>query len=174
MTRESIELESLFRQHGSYDKARCFCALIIQELEDRDNFLMPEEAASFGAYYGNLDRKSDTMRNHYTHRYAQRIQHLVGEVAEGVRVLDAGCGFGSESILCGMLGAEVTGVDLIEPWLNAGKKRLQFYEAVIGKPIPTELHAQSVFDVKGEFDEVKLMSYGQWNQFPISIRLRTS
>jgi SAM-dependent methyltransferase len=122
---------------------------------------MPEEAESFGAYYGNLDRKSDAMRNHFAHRYAQRVQHLVSEVADGVRVLDAGCGLGSESILCGMLGAKVTGVDLIEPWLNAGKKRLQFYEAVIGRPIPTELCAQSVFDIKGKFDVI-------WSQESIS------
>ena len=65
MTRELIELKRLFKLHGSYDKARYFCTLIIQELEERDNFLMPEEAASFGAYYGNIDRKSDAMRNHF-------------------------------------------------------------------------------------------------------------
>ena len=154
MTRELIELDRLFKLHGSYDKARYFCTLIIQELEDRDNFLMPEEAASFGAYYGNLDRKSDAMRNHFAHRYAQRIQHLVTNVTEGTKALDAGCGLGSESILAGILGAHVIGVDLIEPWLNAARKRLQLYEDVLGRNVSTDFRAQSVFDIRDTFDVI--------------------
>ena len=157
MHKESIELEPLFTLSSPYEKARYFCTLVIQELGIHHSFLTPEEAASFAKYYGNLDTKGDNRRNHFIHRHAQRVQHLVSVATEGKKVLDAGCGLGSESILCGILGAQVTGVDLMEPWLNTAKKRVQFYEGLLGRKISTELHAQSVLDIHGSFDVIWAM-----------------
>jgi len=81
----------------------------------------------------------------------------VDAVTEGAEILDAGCGLGSESILCGILGAEVTGVDLIELWLNTAKSRLQFYEGLLGRMLPVDLRAKSAFDVEGSFDIIWAM-----------------
>lgn len=157
MSEGLIELEPLFKLNTAYKKSRYFCEVIIKELEICHSFLSPQEATglfTFSTYYGDLGNKGKELRNHWSHRHAQRVQHLVGVVSDDVKILDAGCGFGSESILCGILGAEVTGVDLIEPWLNTAKKRLKFYEGVLGKSISTEFHAQSVFDTQGSFDVI--------------------
>jgi 2-polyprenyl-3-methyl-5-hydroxy-6-metoxy-1,4-benzoquinol methylase len=43
-------------------------------------------------------------------------------------ILDCGCGFGSESIAFGLLGAKVIGVDLCTEWLNAASKRLEYIQ----------------------------------------------
>jgi methylase of polypeptide subunit release factors len=46
------------------------------------------------------------------YRYAYRVEPLFRLVREDTKVLDAGCGWGTDSILCGLLGAEVVGIDL--------------------------------------------------------------
>ena len=152
MPDQRLALEDLFQPTEPFEKARHFCTCVVEEMANRSTFLSEDEAEMFASYYGYLHLKNDILRNHFCFRHAQRVQPLVAATFEGARVLDAGCGFGSESILCGILGAQVTGVDLIEPRLNTGKKRLQYYEQIMARKIDTQLYAQSVFDVEGTFD----------------------
>jgi len=154
MSIESVELEPLFTLNSPFEKARYFYRLVFREMDLCTSFLTAEEGTKLASYYGNLPNKSEVLRNYFNHRHAQRVQHLIRVASNGARVLDAGCGFGSESILCGILGARVLGVDLIEPWLNTAKKRLKFYEKVLSKSISTEFSAQSVFDVQDYFDVI--------------------
>ena len=47
---------------------------------------------------------------------------------EPVQVLDAGCGFGTYSLLYACMGAEVTAVDLREDRLHVARRRLELFE----------------------------------------------
>jgi len=151
---ESMELEPLFTLDRPYEKAGYFYKLVFREMSLCNSFLTDEEATKFTSYYGDLHRKNDILRNHFSLRHAQRVEHLVNVASEGKKILDAGCGFGSESILCGILGAQIMGVDLMELWLNTAKKRLRFYEGLLGRKISTEFRVQSVFDIKDSYDVI--------------------
>ena len=52
-----------------------------------------------------------------------------------VRVLDAGSGFGTYSMLYAAVGAEVTGVDLRPDRLSAAERRLDFYHGNTGREL---------------------------------------
>lgn len=84
-----MEIEPLFRLRSPYEKASYFYSLVIKrELQIRHSFLSQEEATSFATYYGYKD---NDQANHFVHRHAQRVQHLVGAVTEGAKTPDAGC-----------------------------------------------------------------------------------
>lgn len=61
---------------------------------------------------------------HALRRYAHLAQyHAVAcHAKEGMRVLDAGCGEGVLSVMMALQGAEVTGIDLSAPNINAAKE----------------------------------------------------
>ena len=50
--------------------------------------------------------------------------HLV-DPRPGVRVLELGCGSGAQLVNCGLLGAEVHGVDLEESWVALANAKLR-------------------------------------------------
>ena len=74
-------------------------------------------------YYHKIHRRPG-LRRFYEHNWADRLQTAVSAVARpGMRVLDAGCGVGTESLLFAGLGAEVTAVDLHPPRVAAARRR---------------------------------------------------
>lgn len=62
----------------------------------------------------------------------------------GPLILELGCGSGSTSILLGLLGARVVGIDLDADLINACRKRQSFYEESFGK-LDIRFHATDVF-----------------------------
>ncbi len=137
-----------------YQKASCFWDMLKYELEICHQFLDAEESRYFRTYYGSILNAEPQRLSYYQDRYAQGVQHLVGSLAPGIKVLDAGCGTGSESILSGILGAIVTGVDLSRERLAVAEKRLIFYQEQIGKPISVAFYAQSLFDLPDDLFHV--------------------
>src|SRR5579859_7234357 len=76
-----------------------------------------------------------------------RRRFLLGDVAEGDRVLDLGCGDGAFTALIAETGAEVTGVEVATAALaraRAGHPELDFRLAPIDGPLPL---ADNEFDV---------------------------
>jgi 2-polyprenyl-3-methyl-5-hydroxy-6-metoxy-1,4-benzoquinol methylase len=65
--------------------------------------------------------------------FAQRLKNLVRCIKEHrngtPRVLDCGCGLGSESIACAIIGAKVVGIDLDKERIDVAKKRLSYYRS---------------------------------------------
>jgi SAM-dependent methyltransferase len=80
-----------------------------------------------------------------------------------IRVLDSGCGLGSESILFGMFGANVVGIDMRKERIAIAKKRLAYYEDRLGKPLQVSFQLQNIltFHDDDKFDIV-------WNSQSIS------
>lgn len=77
------------------------------------------------------------------------------------RILELGSGSGNFSILCALLGADVTGVDLDPVMVSASNKRKLAYEEAFG-PLRLEFVRADAFqfldDCPGEFDGVHFMS----------------
>ena len=148
------QIEVLTQLFSAYQKASYFLSLVKQALELCDNFLQPKESKDFRHYYHYLNNISEHRLSYWQNSYAQRVQCLLESITIGTRVLDAGCGLGTETILAGILGADVIGVDLSQERLSVACKRLKFYQQQIDKPINVNLYAQSVFDVTDDFDVI--------------------
>jgi 2-polyprenyl-3-methyl-5-hydroxy-6-metoxy-1,4-benzoquinol methylase len=87
----------------------------------------PEEprVQTFLRYYHKI-RSRPALRPFYEHNWADRLQTVVAAIDRpGMRVLDAGCGVGTESLLFAGLGAEVTAVDLHPPRIAAARLRAE-------------------------------------------------
>lgn len=89
-------------------------------------YLSRDEAALLLRYYGNTLRKNPARQSHY---FAQRIKNVVKLLLYGKqpRILDCGCGFGTESLIFALLGGKVLGVDLNSERLGVAKKRIDYY-----------------------------------------------
>jgi 2-polyprenyl-3-methyl-5-hydroxy-6-metoxy-1,4-benzoquinol methylase len=70
----------------------------------------------------------------HSHYFAQRIKNVVKLLlcsamhARRMRILDCGCGFGTESLIFALLGGKVLGVDLNVERLDIAKKRINYYK----------------------------------------------
>ena len=123
-----------------------FFDLLKQEIEICKSLYNEKEANILKNYGYNKNIGKDYPR----YRYSQRIKHLVEFVNIKMHVLDAGCGIGNEAILCGLLGAQVTGVDLNEDRLALAKNRVKYYNNKFNTNLDVNLSAESVLK---EFDQ---------------------
>jgi SAM-dependent methyltransferase len=110
---------------------RLFSELMREELVHRlDSGL---DADSLRSYYQNLFGDDGRVIPLGARGYAQRLipalDHLRA-TAHGSSVLDAGCGYGSESLLFAMLGKSVVGVELVPVRLELARSRVAFFRSV--------------------------------------------
>ena len=71
------------------------------------------------------------------------------------RVMDAGSGFGTYSMLYAAVGADVVGADLRPDRLDAAQKRLEFHREATGESLPVRYErADLTRDWEGSFDLV--------------------
>lgn len=111
--------------------------------EHSRKYLSPAQYKVLKSYYRKYNEKN---AEYYGHHYAQRLRHVVKLILDlpSPMVLDAGCGVGSETILFGLLGADVTGVDLSKERLNVAKARIPFYEDRYGIKLHTRFHLKNI------------------------------
>ncbi len=90
--------------------------------------------------------------------YASRLAPLVVEIRKrrNPRFLDTGSGCGSESILAALLGANVTGIDLVPLRTEYAVSRIAFFQQLAESPLPlrfltanaiTHLQESSGYDI---------------------------
>ncbi len=63
-----------------------------------------------------------------------------------------GCGYGSETILCSVLGAKVLGIDISEDRIEIAKKRVKFFSNKLNNAIDVKFSLRNVFEHYGEYD----------------------
>jgi SAM-dependent methyltransferase len=112
------------------------------EVDDEDmlSYLGDGLADDFRVYYYAHTRLLRSPR-YLLYLHAEKVETLVQEVLkrskEGnpVRVLDMGCGMGSESIALGLMGAEVHGVDIDGRCVQIAQRRSCWYESRLGRKL---------------------------------------
>lgn len=105
-----------------------FCELFSAELDYRSTHGLPVQ--DLRRYYRNLflaDGRPDPLG---VYGYGCRLAPVLLSLREkpAARLLDAGCGYGTESLLLALLGADVTGVDLVPERVELAQSRPSFYE----------------------------------------------
>lgn len=118
---------------------------VTEELPACASFLPESERAPFAAENRHLPAPGDAERIEVWVRARRRgaAGWAAGWIAERVwalscrgmtpRVLDAGCGFGSDALLFAAMGAEVVGVDLDGLRLGAAERRARYHASVSGR-----------------------------------------
>jgi len=88
---------------------------------------------SIQSYLSNLIDKDLNLIQAGVIGYAQRLAPIIIEIRkspENIKILDAGCGYGTESILFSLLEKKVTGVELVKGRANLAKSRIDFYNSL--------------------------------------------
>lgn len=102
--------------------------------EERRLLLLP-------AMYGKLvdERTRPFFLYHFGPLVVKAVNTFLGD-AENPLIVDLGCGSGTMSILFGLLGAQVIGIDIDSTLINASRKRQTFYETQFG-PLRIQFYA---------------------------------
>jgi SAM-dependent methyltransferase len=121
--------------------------------------LSDSERASVIAYYCDAGLMRPWRRPFFRHHYVTPLLRAVRElfaVTPRPRILDLGCGTGTQSLIFALLGAEVVGVDLDDVALAVFRKRIALYEQHCQRSLPIHIHSGDVFridfDTLGPFD----------------------
>ncbi len=115
-----------------------FYNLLRQEVNGGNPDLEPAELRLLQGHYPRM-RNSGTYpvslaREIYIGRRVHPVRFLLDQPEPGL-VVDAGCGFGSESFLLASLGARVLGVDLSADQIEVARKRIPFFEKAFGREL---------------------------------------
>ena len=110
-----------------YKKVLNFYKLVRNEIIMSKDLYGYEKSKILKIYYKNLLR-SPKFYFYVVENYIQRVFPLIKNLKKGDRVLDMGCGLGTESLLVSFLGGDVEGVDLREGRLEIAKKRKNYYK----------------------------------------------
>ncbi len=78
--------------------------------------------------------------------------HLIQNIKKNIRILDVGCGYGSEAILCSAIGGKVLGIDLSEDRIAIAKKRVKYFENKLERDLDIKFSLGNLFNHYGEYD----------------------
>ncbi len=128
-----------------FARTKAFSSLLWQEIEFRRNNSLDSAYLEL-KYENNLFKPGGEINLLTVAAYASRLITLLQEIEsrENARLLDAGCGCGSESIMAAMAGAEVTGIDLVPLRCEYAQSRLPFFREKSGRPLAVDFQAQNV------------------------------
>jgi 2-polyprenyl-3-methyl-5-hydroxy-6-metoxy-1,4-benzoquinol methylase len=112
-----------------------FCARLRDERRDREEKGAP--GADVSRYLGPLFTARGDLSPLGIAGYAARLRPILEVILDsppGLRILDAGSGYGTESFLFASLGAEVTSVELIRERSEIARSRTAFFSPPAGGP----------------------------------------
>lgn len=144
-------LEQDKRVSQAYQKALYFFNLIWEDIQNSDKLYGKEDAIALKRYYSYI-KKETAYFNYIQHRYAERVKYLIINVKKNIKILDAGCGTGSEAILSGILGGNVFGVDFDKKRLNIANKRVKNFENKLKMKINVKFYSQNILKHSDNYD----------------------
>lgn len=80
--------------------------------------------------------------------YLQRLLPALracSSLPDGARILDAGCGYGTESLIFSLMGKNVTGIDLVSERVELARSRRDFYQSLCAFPLEVDFRSANIF-----------------------------
>ena len=112
--------------------------------------LSDDERRLFEGYYRAAGLLKGWRRPFFRHHYALPLLLAVVEffkTAKRPRILDLGCGTGTQSLLFALLGADVVAVDMDESALDVFRKRKALYEYRSGRSLRISILSGNIFEL---------------------------
>lgn len=142
-----------------YSLVERFCYDLCEELEYHKisrRYLTFEEYKVLREYYREWNLETF---KYFVYSQTRLLRHIVKYIMsqpQHPRILDAGCGLGSQAIFFGILGADVTGVDLNRERLDIANKRVKYYQEKYGEPLHVKFHLKNILNFReyNKFDVV--------------------
>jgi 2-polyprenyl-3-methyl-5-hydroxy-6-metoxy-1,4-benzoquinol methylase len=100
--------------------------------------------ANYPQYYSAPDTASYLWRT-----YDRRLSEVIALVRPGLRVLEIGCGIGSDLHWLALRGARVAGIDVKSEWTEAAKELTKHVRATLG-PVSVEIRRVNLLDMPNE------------------------
>lgn len=110
--------------------------------------LAPEHQATLDAYYRSYKQHFGPYLRHWYARQTQELSALIA-ATPGLRVLEIGCGCGTEALWAALHGARVTGIDISPHLLAAAQARLAWLEAQRGAALDCTILDRSILRPEG-------------------------
>jgi len=145
--------------HNSYSLVVRFCYDLCEELEYHKisrKYLTFEEYKVLKEYYRAWNLETVKYFAHSEARLLNYVIKYIMSYPRPPRILDAGCGLGSQAIFFSILGADVMGVDLNKERLDIANKRVKYYQEKYGKTLHVKFHLKNIlkFRERNKFDIV--------------------
>lgn len=136
---------------NSYIRALTFWNLVSIEVKLSHKLYGKKDSEALKEYYKNIYNEKQ-YNKYISHYYAMRLTYLVKNIKDNIKILDAGCGTGTETLLCGFLGGNVLGIDISKKRINVAQKRKNYFIEEFKKEMAVEFKLKNTFEVQGKFD----------------------
>ncbi len=137
---------------------RTFFTLVRTEVTDGNSYLSKEEQVRLQTHYPFMMDSNryppELLSTIYVCRRLHPVQTLLSS-AEQV-VLDAGCGYGSDSLLFAATGARVMAVDLSADQIDIAQKRKRYYEDTLERRLDITFEVSDLNEYTPEKMDVSL------------------
>jgi len=140
-----------------------FCKLLVGEKAWREKNGLDSGYIDL-KYRKSLFNEAGGLNNACVYGYADRLKPLVDIIKEcggGLKILDAGCGCGSESLMMGLMNNAVVGIDLIPLRAAYASSRIDYFNSCVGNDkIDVHFFAKNILEylpVENTFDIIWLM-----------------
>jgi SAM-dependent methyltransferase len=113
-----------------------FCQYFEKELRLRQPY--QQDLMALYSYYSKFFNGEKKLIPISALGYSRRLIPAIREIKtmpEKGCILDAGCGYGTESLLFSLLGKEVIGVDLVRDRIDLAQSRVSFYRSICRFPL---------------------------------------
>jgi SAM-dependent methyltransferase len=138
--------------------ATSFYQTLREEVLSHNPFLLPEEQSLLQGHYPTMmnDRRGSASLAAFI--YAARRGPALHAIAASPNpvILDAGCGFGSESFLFAIAGAKVIAVDVTPDQIAIARKRQRYYEEIRGKELDISFQVADLNEFVPGTDDLSL------------------
>jgi 2-polyprenyl-3-methyl-5-hydroxy-6-metoxy-1,4-benzoquinol methylase len=112
----------------------------------RTDLLTGEEAVAFDHYYASYKRNfGPYIRHHYRNQTRELQQYL--DRQSPLRVLEVGCGCGTESLWMSLRGHSVKAIDVSEKLLRVAETRKRLLENATGREVDCDFELKSLLDL---------------------------
>jgi len=112
----------------------------------RNPVLEHENRTVFDRYYASYLRHFGAYARHHYENQTREVRALIGQ-ANTPRLLEVGCGCGTEAIWFALQGVRTVAVDILAKRLAVARARQAFVEDVVGRSLPLEIRHQSLFGI---------------------------
>ncbi len=142
----------------AYDATCAFYRLLRREVTEGNPMLSDQQQRHLQSHYPVMMAPDRFPENLVTTIYASRRASIVDAILREPNswVLDAGCGYGSESFLFAASGARVLAVDRSAKQIDIAKRRQPFYEDAFGKTFDIEFRAADLNVYSPEANDLSL------------------